>query len=169
YLSRAVPSARYKPVLKWPEGASIEPYTDEARNDFLVALDASYEETLDCPELRGLRATSDVLEGHMATPTFDPALWTLMRLNGAPVGVLLLNPSPASRSVELVYFGLARAARGRGIERTLLRHGLRLVAGRREKHIALAVDERNEPARGLYASEGFRRVFSKSAFIRVLQ
>lgn len=167
YLSRPVPSGRYKPGIAWPKNVTLEPYRDAIRHDFVTVLDASYVETLDCPELHGLRATDDVLAGHMATPAFEPDLWSLLRLSGEAAGVLLLNPSPASRSIELVYFGLARSARGRGLGRQLLRFGLQRIAGRREKHIALAVDERNEPARMLYASEGFRRLFSKSAFIRV--
>lgn len=167
YLSRPVPSGRYKPDINWPANVTVETYREANRRDFLSALDASYVETLDCPELHGLRATEDVLAGHMATPAFEADLWTLLRVDGKAAGVLLFNPSPTTRTIELVYFGLVRSARGRGLGRQLLRYGMSRIAGRREKHLALAVDERNEPARSLYASEGFGRMFSKSAFIRV--
>lgn len=169
YLSRPVPSARYQPEIAWPAGATLESYREEARAGFLEALQASYVETLDCPELNGLRGLDDILTGHMATAAFDPALWSLLRLDGRPAGIILLNPSPASRSVELVYFGIADWARRRGHARRLLRHGLASIAGRREKQIMLAVDDRNDPARALYASEGFRRVFRRMAFIRPLR
>ena len=65
----------------------------------------------------------------------------------------LLNPASQGQCVELVYLGLALFARGRGLGRRLLRHGIRLLRGRRERLMTLAVDDRNAPALRLYESE----------------
>jgi ribosomal protein S18 acetylase RimI-like enzyme len=169
YLERAVPRSGEIEPPSWPEDVTIETYRDDLIDDFLVALDQSYEQTLDCPGLRGIRETCDILEGHRGAGEFDPSLWMLMRLNDSPSGLILLNPSPANKSIELVYVGLAAAARGRGLGRALLRHALSLIADRPERTINLAVDERNEPALSMYAREGFRRSLRRVALIRALR
>lgn len=151
-----------------PSEVSMKSYTRAARADFVEALAASYEGTLDCPGLGGLRDPSDVLIGHQATGCFDPSLWTLLRLNSRPSGVLLLNPSPRQGSIELVYLGLAPWARGRGLGELMLRHGINQAASRSVRTLSLAVDERNEPARRLYARHGFIRVLRRQAMIRAL-
>ncbi|MCL4210794.1 MAG: GNAT family N-acetyltransferase [Phycisphaeraceae bacterium] len=148
---------------------SLEPFSRAARMDFVEALGASYEGTLDCPGLSGLRDPSDVLTGHQATGCFEPSLWTLLRVDGRPSGVLLLNPTPRQGSIELVYLGLAPWARGRGLGSALLRHGLRQTASRSERTLSLAVDERNEPARRLYARHGFTCVLRRQALIRAME
>ena len=71
--------------------------------------------------------------------------------------------------MELVYLGLAPGARGRGLGRQLLRHGLGLLHERRERSVTLAVDSRNTPALSLYESEGFRPAVQRAALIRSLQ
>jgi ribosomal protein S18 acetylase RimI-like enzyme len=169
YLER--PLSHQFPVVepRWPPGAMVERYRAAISGDLAEALERSYEKTLDCPGLYGLRRTADIIEGHKATGEFDPSLWTLLRLEGRPAGAILLNPFPAQRTVELVYLGLAARARGKGLGRQLLRHGLCLLRGRRERTLTLAVDQRNAPALALYASEGMRPVLQRVALIRPLR
>src|SRR5439155_230273 len=124
------------------------------------------EQTLDCPGLRGYRRTSDILEGHRASGVFDPGLWTLLLVDGRVGGALLLNPAVDGQSVELVYLGLARWGRGRGLGRLLLRHGFALLGRRSERTINLAVDEANAPALALYRREGFVPILRRTAMIR---
>lgn len=169
YLQRPVPTHRQAPPINPPGTVRFRPFSDEIAEDVMMCLDESYEGTLDCPELRGLRKTRDILAGHRATGAFEPECWTLMYIDDAPAGVLFLNPSPGSRSIELVYLGLAPPARGQGYGRLLLRHGLSLIAGRRERLISLAVDERNAPALSLYMSEGFKRALRRLALIAPLK
>jgi ribosomal protein S18 acetylase RimI-like enzyme len=168
YLELALTNAD-PPAPRWPRGARLETYRPALDGDLVRILEASYRDTLDCPGLRGLRRTGDVMAGHKATGRFDPALWTLLYLDEEPVGVILLNAFPAQRTVELVYLGLSPAARGRGLGRQLLRHGLCQLRGRDERTLTLAVDERNAPALGLYQSEGMRLMVRRAAMIRPLR
>lgn len=169
YLERSAPeTGEFTPPL-WPDRVTIEPYRDALIDDFVTALERSYEETLDCPELRGLRDTSDILDGHRGTGQFDPSLWTLLRVDRQAMGLILFNPSPTQQTIELVYFGLSPAVRGSGLGEMLLRYGLSRVADRQEHTINLAVDERNAPALKLYARLGFRRSLRRVALIRSLR
>ncbi len=168
YMERPLTGRARTPQPAWPEDVTVEQYQDRHEAATLAALEASYEDTLDCPGLRGLRKTTDILAGHMAAGEFNEQLWTLLRVDGAPAGVLLLNRSPSSNTIELVYIGLAKAARGRGLGRQLLRHGLCLISGRSERAITLAVDDANGPAIAMYRREGFHRVLRRIALIRSL-
>jgi ribosomal protein S18 acetylase RimI-like enzyme len=159
------------PMPAWPGGAKVRltPYRDALHDDLVTILEASYEQTLDCPGLYGLRRTADIIAGHKATGTFDPLLWTLMWLDERPAGALLINAFPGHKTVELVYLGLAPFARRHRLGRQLLRHGLTQLTSRRERSITLAVDQRNTPALNLYRSEGFRPAVQRIALIRPLR
>lgn len=138
-------------------------------DSLVTALNASYADTLDCPELCGMRETPDVVQSHIATGTFDPTLWTLVFQGGEPVGCALFSPVPENRSAELVYLGLGPSARGLGLGRTLLLRGLSLVAKQtRSTEVLCAVDKRNAPALKLYQRAGFRVFSERVALIRRL-
>lgn len=169
YLQRSSTGRRAIPPASWPPGSSLESFSEANEVDFIRALGESYEETLDCPGLSGLRRTEDILAGHKATGQFDPGLWTLVRLNGRSVAILLLNRSAQQNTIELVYLGLLRSARGRGIGRSLLHHGLAQCADAGASAVTLAVDEKNTPAMRLYARAGFRRILRRVAVIRSLR
>ena len=169
YLQRPVSKRTLPASPQWSDGAATEAFAEHLYDDFLLAVMATYEDTLDCPKLFGLREPQDILAGHRATGKFDPSLWTLLRVDGKPVGVVLLNPFPEQRTIELVYLGLAPVVRGRGLGRQLLRHALRLLHGRRERIVTLAVDEQNAPALRIYRAEGFRDELRRVALIRSLR
>ena len=171
YLERPVSKASPPPAPRWPADTRIrvEPYRDGMDGDLGTILERSYEQTLDCPGLYGLRRTEDIIAGHKATGRFDPSLWTLLWVDDEPAGVILINAFPGHKTTELVYIGLAPFARGRGLGRQLLRHGLRLLHGRRERSITLAVDQHNTPALALYEAEGFQPAVQRVAVIRSLR
>lgn len=168
YLERPVPALKDVKPIDWPKEVTVEKCRDPHDREWAEVLERTYEQTLDCPGLLGLRQTSDIIEGHRSIGVFDPGLWTLVRVNGVPAGVLLLNPVPASRSVELVYLGMVPEARGTGLAARLLRYGLGLLAGRPERTVTLAVDDQNTPAMRLYHAQGFRRSLRRVALIRAL-
>jgi ribosomal protein S18 acetylase RimI-like enzyme len=130
---------------------------DEAPGDeFRAVLQATYEGSLDMPELEGLRSLDDIILGHRAAGRFDPSRWRLGHLEGEPeaAAILLLTAAPGREAWEVAYLGLTPAARGRHLGRSALAHALDLArphVGRLE----LAVDARNVPAIRLYRSAGF--------------
>ncbi|MCH2132346.1 MAG: GNAT family N-acetyltransferase [Phycisphaerales bacterium] len=164
YMEVPVPRRARPPAL--PDGLELVPYDESMRAELAVVLDASYEDTLDCPGLRGLRQTDDVITGHQATGHYDPSLWTLARHDGAPVGVVLINRSTQGRQAELVYIGVASTARGRGWGRLLIEHGLFLASQAKMPYVSLAVDMGNQPAVQLYNSLGFVATSQRRAVIR---
>ena len=165
-MPRAVRDAPGEPIAL-PAEAATETFTDtpEARAELSALLDATYEDTLDCPGLSGLRTPEDILEGHRRGGRFDPSLWTILRLDGRAAGAVLLNPSPNLAGSELVYLGLVPSARGRGLGRSLLECALEIAARRGDRAIMLAVDEENAPAQRLYRASGFRRTARRVAFV----
>lgn len=148
-----------------PDGVRFERWAPSDRGSLERLLLATYEETLDCPGLAQMRDPADILDGHLAAGEHDPSLWTVAWHDGAPVAALLLAPSAATESVEVVYLGIVPAFRGRGLGSALLAHGAGLVRSRRERTVALAVDARNTPAVALYARAGFRTVRRREAFV----
>lgn len=144
--------------------------TAEIDRLLLVTLEASYVNTKDCPELCGLRDARDVLESHKAVGRFDPALWWVMFDGDQPVGCALFSVSPEHDSLELVYIGLAEAARGRGIGSAFLDASLRAVGDRvmMSGGVTCAVDTRNTAALRLYQHARFRRFSVRIPMIRPL-
>ena len=156
---RVEPSSRPAADLTWTG------YTPEHEALFCDALDATYVQSLDCPELTGLRTTSDVLAGHRVRADFDPVLWWVALRNGAPVGVVLLNRMESQPGLEIVYVGVAQPSRGTGVADALLERTMGAVRQQNAKVVTLAVDERNIPARKMYARWNFAETMSREAFI----
>lgn len=136
-----------------PDDLRVEPFRDEAL--FRAALGRTYEGTLDCPELNGVRSLDDVLAGYRAAGPFDPNRWWLAYRDGRPAGVVVLTEIPEGPAWDLSYLGVVPEARGRGVGRGLVRRVLRAAREADVTRVLLAVDERNTPARRLYASLGF--------------
>jgi len=132
---------------------------------FRAALDATYVQSLDCPELTGLRTTSDVLAGHRATGVFDPSRWWVATRGDAPAGVLLLNGIVGQPALEIVYLGVAQASRGTRVADALLGRAVAEMRHANARQLALAVDERNGPARRMYARWGFVQAAGRDAWI----
>lgn len=133
------------------------------RSLLIEALERSYEGTLDCPQLRGLRRTEDVLESHVASGRFDPRWWWLVFREGRPEGCLLMNAVEQGGAAELVYLGLSPGLRGRGLGERLLRLGLATTGW---MPVLCAVDRQNVPAMALYERLGFREVGARVALVR---
>ncbi|MDG2423695.1 MAG: GNAT family N-acetyltransferase [Phycisphaerales bacterium] len=164
YMEMLVPKRLAPPTL--PEGLELVPYEESLRSELASALESSYESTLDCPALRGLRKTDDVITGHQSTGKYNADLWSLAMHDGDPVGAVLINQSTRGNQAELVYIGLAANARGRGWGRTLLSQGLSLASSAHLQQVALAVDIQNTPALDLYTSTGFIATGRRQAVIR---
>lgn len=141
------------------------PWSEAIAPRFGQAIEASYQDTRDCPALVGRRSIADILAGHRGTGPFDPALWTLHEYEGRPAAVCLINPTPAGDGHELVYLGVAPPFRGQGVARQLLTHALHHLATRPAPRLLLAVDQANAPALALYRTLGFSPTLRKQALI----
>ena len=139
---------------------------DERR--FADLVEATYEGTLDCPAVNGLRSMEDVLLGYRATGKYDPAGWLFVRRKGETLGCLIVCDHPQHETYELIYMGLTPAARRQGVGVAVVRLALWLAAQARRSRLVLAVNAANEPALKMYAAAGFRAWDSKSVFIRVM-
>ncbi len=166
YMERRPPVQPPEFVL--PGDVQLEPYCAATHGLFCEAILASYERTLDCPALSGMRSVEDIIEGHKAVGPFDPQLWCVLRGGGESLGCLLLAEVPARRSLELVYLGLSPGARGRGLGRLMMRRVLAIASRRHFEVATLAVDANNAPAVHLYRRSGYASVGQRVAMIKRL-
>lgn len=169
YLHRAIKPSMASEAVTLTGSLVLKSYSPELEEMFADAIRATYQESLDCPGLNGIRDMSDVMDGHRATGEFAPHLWHVLLEHDRVIAVLLLNRSIHSEAMELVYIGLAPAARGRGIGDLLMRLAMFLSAQDGKSELTLAVDSRNAPAMRLYFRHGLKRVGSRAAMIRDLR
>ncbi len=141
-------------LLDTPVRLRFESYDLAPLQEFHAALAGTYEATLDCPEVNGVRSVEEVLAGHRAQGPHEPSRWWLARCGGAAAGVLLVVESSPGEW-EVAYMGLVPEARGRGLGRELLLHALCEARAAGAFRVILSVDDRNAPARRLYQKVGF--------------
>ena len=163
YLER---SASY-PWVDPPRDSEAEwvPYGPATHARFADMVQATYEDSLDCPELAGLRPIHDVLAAHKASGLFDPDLWELAQIDGEPAACLLLSRLVQVPALEVVYMGVIPSWRGRGVGGLLLRRGLQRCRERKAGRLTLVVDDRNGPAKALYNRLGFEPVTHRDAWL----
>ncbi len=157
-------SAKF-PWVDPPPDSEVEwiRYGADTHAGFAETVLTTYEGSLDCPELTGLRPIADIFGAHQAAGRFDPALWELARCNGQSAGVLLLSRMVHGPVLELVYMGVVPAWRRRGVGALLLRRALERCRERGAKEITVVVDVRNTPARRLYERFAFATVAQREA------
>lgn len=143
-----------------------ELYSHANHQRFCEILKRTYQGSLDCPEMDGLRCIEDVVEGYRKTGVFHPSRWMLLRSDGVDMGVMILADHPQNDQWELVYLGLTPEARGRGFGREATAFAARLALGARRRQMVLAVDSRNRPARALYEHVGFIEWDRRCVFLR---
>ncbi len=154
-----------------PQGVSrivVRPWRPTEREPLERLLEATYIDSLDCPGLAAIRPSHEILDGHINTGIIHPDSWMILELDGVPCGVSLASEIPAAHCMELVYFGLAPAARGRGLGGYLLDCACNHVHRRGDISMVLACDERNGPAMRLYKTRGFSRHLQRTALIAVV-
>ena len=150
-----------------PSALEFEPFEPAAEARLARVVAATYQQSLDCPALNGVRAMGDVLAGYRATGRFEPRLWQLARRGGEDVGCLLLADHPPLDAVELVDMGVLPAARGSGLGGQLTRQAQWLTRCQGRGRLLLAVDERNAPAIRAYAAAGFQAWQRRRVFVRM--
>ena len=154
-------------------GCTIE---DHKRIRLAAIVERTYEKSLDCPVLQGVRSINDVISGYEATGEFDSSRWFLVRRphRQADIGCLILTAHPRERRSEIVYMGVVSEERGKGVGLQIARHAQWLAgqvtsAEKSSKELILAVDAMNLPAVRLYEKAGFECRARRSLFLRVVK
>jgi len=148
-----------------PPRLSWVTYSDERHALFAETVAATYEESLDCPGLAGLRTIEDVMASHRAAGEFDPRRWFLATDGDAVAGVLLLTRVPGRDTLDIVYMGLVAPYRKRGLGREILHQAVKTARDHGFALVTLAVDAANTPALRLYQGCGFVETTRRRAWI----
>ncbi len=153
-----------------PEGPlTFEPCTSDSLERLCGVVEATYEATLDCPGLDGIRTAADVLEGYGASHGICPPHWFLIQHEHRDVGCLLLSDYGEHGNCELTYMGLAPFARGNDWGVMVTRQAQWVARSLGRGRLVLAVDSANQPARDMYAAAGFRGWDRRHVYLLVLR
>jgi ribosomal protein S18 acetylase RimI-like enzyme len=134
----------------------FEPYSPANHQRLAKVVEATYQQTMDCPGLEKVRTTDDVLAGYRQMGVFDPGRWLIVRHAGGDVGCLLLTDHPGHQNLELIYMGVVPAARGRQWGYQIARYAEWVARQLGRRRLVLAVDETNLPALNMYRQAGFK-------------
>lgn len=136
--------------LKADPRVRFDAYDAANRVHFEQTLLETYVNTLDCPEVTGLRTVEEIIAGHEAQGKRRHGAWSLAFVGGETVGVVMLAESATPKHWELIYIGVTPRVRGRGIGATLVKHALLQAKRCGATEVTLSVDARNTPAWRLY-------------------
>jgi len=168
YLEREtaipIPVPLHLPPIHWRS------FGPDVEVEFRAVLQATYIQSLDMPELEGIRSLDDILASHRAAGRFRPDRWRVGLVEGEPeAGAILLLSEVIDRDAwEVAYLGLTPAARGRGLGTSVLAQAISMAASQNVSHIELAVDTRNHPASHLYQTAQFITFDRRSVHIASL-
>ncbi len=130
---------------------------------WLNLLEKSYESTMDCPKMNGLRMVQDTWDGYVASAQGDLREWWICEQDSEIRGCLLLTRL-SDDSMELTYMALLPAYRGMGLGPRMLDFALQRCVEVGVETLVLSVDCENAPALRLYEKRGFREVRKMSAW-----
>jgi ribosomal protein S18 acetylase RimI-like enzyme len=150
HLSLEVPTA--VPLATAGPDVRLAPYAVADPVAFADTLLATYEDSPDVPEANAGRTAAEVLAGFRHGQPDPPNWWLATDPDGVPLGVLLLS-ADGTEAMEVAYLGVVSAARGRGVGGRLIGTAVNFAAAA-GRSLHLSVDERNRPARHLYARHG---------------
>ncbi len=155
------------PTAPPPTSLEFEVYDPANHRRMAAMVEATYQRTLDCPQLNGLRQIEDVLAGYRGCGVFDASRWLLVRHGGKDVGCLLLSDYPDYDNWELVYMGVAPWARGNGWGIEIVRYAQWRARQAGRMRLVLAVDAANRPAIAMYAAAGFQTWDQRVVWLKV--
>jgi mycothiol synthase len=147
--------------------ASYQTFRQCPREVFLQILMRTYQGSLDCPELNGVRTPDEILQGHMAQGAFDPERWWLAYEADRPLGVVLASAETDGGGWDLSYVGVVPEARRRGWGRTLTQLVLRQARSAGAAQVTVSVDARNRPACKLYRGMGFEPCGEREVYLTI--
>jgi ribosomal protein S18 acetylase RimI-like enzyme len=136
---------------------TLVPYPDCDPAKFLEVMMHCHDDSLDCPELHGIRDAQEVLDGYRECAP-DPSCWWLAKEGDSSVGVLIVGGE------ELSFVGVVPERRGRGIGRALVESACAVGPVR-----FVTVDSRNAPAVQLYRAAGFETIAVRDVYLASLR
>lgn len=141
---------RRQPEFQW------RPASEISLLRFERLLGATFDGTLDCPELNDMRSNRQVLQSFLMNRSLRrcPHWFTLWQRN-QPVGCLLLL-AHHKELVELVYMGLVPQARGQQLGQAIIQQAKWTANQLGATMLVLAADVRNTPAIKTYKQCGFQ-------------
>lgn len=157
----------------FPEAApkssiSLERYEEPQKERLVRVVEQTYQGTLDCPTLNGVRSIYDVVEGYRSIGVAASDLWSIATHESQDVGCLLLAEHPAHSNLEMIYVGVTPEHRGHGFGVELARCAQWIARERGLDRVVLAVDAANSPALKMYASAGFVGWDRRSVWVHAL-
>lgn len=150
-----------------PVGVSWRNGPDFSDAQLSAVIRASYEQSLDCPEILGVRRGEDVLAGHRANGTYRRESWWLAFIRDQAAGCILVNDSLPPGGGEVAYLGVGVEFRRRGLGRVLLKKAAFQARQRGLKYLALAVDEHNAPGMAIYRGAGFSLTHRRVVWVKL--
>jgi mycothiol synthase len=164
---------QYAPPSRLGKGAgglgrhlNLIPYAKCNPSTFQQTLLHTYTDSLDAPELNGVRTPDETVAG-LSAGAPDLSRWWLAECDGRPVGVLLLADGIDAHAWELSFVGVVPEVRGRGIGRAILERAIDFTASAGRNALSLIVDARNRPALALYNALGFRTGETRQVYLRI--
>jgi ribosomal protein S18 acetylase RimI-like enzyme len=154
-------------LVRAPERLVYRPYREGDADVFHRTLLRSYEDTLDCPEVNGVRTLEETLQGHREQGEYDPGRWWLALDGDRPVGVLLLSAVPEGEAWDVAYVGVVPEARRHSWGREMMHKALRAAHASDATHLTLSVDARNRPAWKLYLDLGFEAYDCREVYLAI--
>lgn len=149
------------------ERFTYRPYDAATAGLFEQTLWGTYEQSLDCPEVTGVRDLPEIMEGYRRQGVHRPDWWWLAYAGGRPAGVALLVQTPGTRAADLSYLGVLPAARRQGLGREITCRALLHARQAGMTHVTVAVDGRNRPAWELYRGLGFQLVEQREVYLAI--
>ena len=156
----SIPRGSRTPPLRF------EPYDRASPEVFHETLAWTYSETLDCPEVNGVRTVEEVVAGYQVQD-FATGRWWLAWADERPVGVLIATAESGGESWDVGYMGIVPTARHRGLGRAMLHKVLLDARSAGAQRVTLCVDERNTPACRLYRGMGFLSYDHRAIFLAI--
>lgn len=130
----------------------LRPACEFSRDTVNAIVEETFDGTLDCPELDGVRTSDEVVTGFLESKAWDQQLpWQVLCDGSKLVGCSFVNPHPQN-IFELAYVGLIPAVRGQGLGRMLVQSAIDDCRARGGRYLATAVDTQNWPACEIYRS-----------------
>lgn len=148
---------------------NFEPVNVSADAERLVTLtQATFEQSLDCPQLTRMTNARAILDGYIARPGFTPDLWFCLTPSTGDTedaGILILSDNEEDEQLEVVYLGVKPSFRGRAYGAAAINQAKRLAAERGRRRLTLAVDIQNQPALDIYRAAGFTLYAEHELFV----